>query len=98
MSEAVQPVWLELHVDDELLSQDETLWPQARTLIEQIAAIGELLEEMELHPVELFHRHFCVERALRFEDESVGLIVSHIIFHASFILKAFYKLTFNEKV
>ena len=35
------PVWVELHVDDELLDADNQRWPEARALIESVANIAE---------------------------------------------------------
>ena len=41
MNDASFPVWVEVHVDDELLASDIQRWPEARALIESIADIAE---------------------------------------------------------
>ena len=38
------PVWLELHVDDEMLSNDAAHWPAARALIVKVARLAEQRE------------------------------------------------------
>jgi hypothetical protein len=40
MTDAI-PVWIELHVDDELLSRDPARWPEARDLVATIAQLAE---------------------------------------------------------
>jgi len=36
-----QPVWVELHVDDEILADDPSRWPEARALVMAIAQVAE---------------------------------------------------------